>query len=97
MQANHRLWGLGFIGNSQLGTFPEDERGKLTVGTPTFGRSTFPRVAHHLILPAPASRGMLALEIFEGSNVDGVHSIHFICGGAVHPFFTHVYDGSTSI
>jgi transposase len=46
-------------------------------GTPAVERSTFLRGVRHSILPALTSRGMLALEIFEGS-VNKERFVHFL-------------------
>lgn len=55
-------------------------------GTPAVERSTFLRGVRHSILPALTSRGMLALEIFEGS-VNKERFIRFLREDIVRSFF----------
>jgi hypothetical protein len=59
--------------------------GWAAAGTPAVERSTFLRGVRHSILPALASHGMLALEIFEGS-VNKERFIHFIRENIVGSF-----------
>ena len=63
------------------------------VGTPAVERSTFLRGVRHSILPALTSRGMIALEIFEGS-VNKERFIRFLREDIVRPPF--VCDGNNT-